>query len=316
MADLREVLLQAGVPTKESGVNVGRGMINICCPFCREQRYHCGIHETQLWFHCFVCSESGNWNRIKEVFEKEYSNVNWNVSKNSGNFYFEEASEQAMAVEANKRWIEIPEDDKELVEWITKSPNNLKKEFRTRGIDLNLALDAGLKKGIGKLDGYAVFSEKNNIVARKFSKKNDGPKWWKQKDVASEIYGRSFVEQKEPKLGVITEGVFDFIRIPLGSGVAILGSSISPNLIQQIITTFSKADEILLALDRDVKGKTIRKFTLQLNNFGYGVRTLDWNRVDPDIKDLDEVFLSYGQEAFFEFLDCEELQEQNMISFL
>ena len=55
---MREALISAlkrrGFSVRESGKNVGAQMVNICCPFCEEERFHLGVHAENLWFHCFA----------------------------------------------------------------------------------------------------------------------------------------------------------------------------------------------------------------------------------------------------------------------
>ena len=318
MSQLLRLLNNARIEHRTKGVNVGREFVNISCPMCGEQRFHCGIHETDLWYKCWVCGQGGQWYKIRKVLEKRYPNVPWNElkpkSKNTKSYVDEVAgAKKGKHQKILQNWRELNEEDYQLIDWITEMPADLDSSYRKRAVPLEHALDMGLKAGVNKLFGYAVFCLDEVLVARKFNRRSEGSKWWKSTESKYNIFGSSWVKKSSPSIGVITEGIFDCLRIPLGIGVSILGSAFSEDLIFDISESFASADELVLALDRDVHEKSLVNFALTLTDLGFSVRVPDWSQVDDRIKDLDELYLIDGEKAVLEFLS---LPLQTEISFV
>lgn len=57
--DVEGLLDHYGIEFKTSGKNVGQNWIGVCCPYCGEERFHCGINMDTKVTSCFVCGESG-----------------------------------------------------------------------------------------------------------------------------------------------------------------------------------------------------------------------------------------------------------------
>lgn len=62
--DLEGFLDHHGINYRTSGKNIGSEWMGICCPFCGESGYHCGIHLDHKLFSCWVCAESGTFLRL------------------------------------------------------------------------------------------------------------------------------------------------------------------------------------------------------------------------------------------------------------
>ena len=297
MSELSQLLKSAHVEVRERGTNVGSEFINICCPFCGEDRFHCGLHEIDLWFKCFVCGEGGAWLRIKRKLKKLHPSANWDaVSHESKSIYVPEDT-KPIAQRKPVHWREITESDFLVLDWLGSSPNlkYIAEKDRERGIDIDIALDAGLLMGIGKLRGYVVFKNGNNINARKYNSDVPGPRWWKQLEDSPYLFGKEWVEKMQPKVGVISEGIFDILRVPLGQGVAILGSAVSDLLVSEIVRVFDTADSLVLALDKGANRTSVTRMRLMLLDMGFEVILPDWDSINEDgIKDLDEFYLAYG----------------------
>lgn len=56
--DIESFLDFHNIEYKTSGKNVGQDWISICCPFCGENRFHCGINLNSKVASCWVCGES------------------------------------------------------------------------------------------------------------------------------------------------------------------------------------------------------------------------------------------------------------------
>lgn len=304
MSEILHLLQQARVEVREKGTNVGSEHINICCPYCGEEKFHCGIHEFDLWFKCFVCGEGGSWKKFKTKLKKLYPKIKWDSISHYNEIYLE--SEKIIIERENPVfWREICEKDRDILDWLKTPPERsiLKDTDRQRGLPLSIAMDAGLMIGTKKLGGYIVFNLNGNVNARKFTDKAVGPRWWKQLVDSPYLFGKEFCEKTQPPVGVITEGIFDCLRIPLGNSVAILGSAVSDALIVDIARVFKNTKTLILAMDRDANSKAVVTMRLILLDLGYEVKVVDWNLIkDPEIKDLDELYLTTTKEKFFKFL--------------
>ena len=60
MFDIQQFLISKQIGYRKEGSNVGRKEINICCPFCAESKYHCGINSGKNVYHCWVCGVKGD----------------------------------------------------------------------------------------------------------------------------------------------------------------------------------------------------------------------------------------------------------------
>jgi hypothetical protein len=319
MSELRYLLNAAKIATKEQGTNVGREHINICCPFCNESKYHCGIHEFDLWFKCFVCGEGGGWLKIRRKLKTLYPSIPWDsINYKKEDIYLPDEIKKPQTPKKQVYWREVQEKDLPILEWLEAKPHfeNIQKRDRERGLDLDIAFDAGLMIGTGKLNGYIVFKNGENINARKYSSDVVGPRWWKRIEDSPFLFGKEWVQKMNPEIGIITEGIFDCLRIPIGYGVAILGSSISENLIEEIVKTFENAHTLVLAMDRGANRNSITYMRLILLDMGYNVVVPDWGAICPKIiKDLDELFLFKSKSKFFSFIQAPHFIEHSL-SFL
>jgi DNA primase len=58
--DVRALLESLNIDYKESGKNIGKGWIGVCCPFCQEGNYHLGIHIESKVISCWKCGQTGS----------------------------------------------------------------------------------------------------------------------------------------------------------------------------------------------------------------------------------------------------------------
>ena len=58
--NIEQFLRNNNIGYRTSGKNVSKGEYSICCPFCGESKFHCGINPSKGLFNCWKCSEKGN----------------------------------------------------------------------------------------------------------------------------------------------------------------------------------------------------------------------------------------------------------------
>ena len=288
---LIEELKKNSVQFRTSGANWTHGMVNICCPSCGESRFHCGIHENDLWWHCFVCGASGKWPSMKSLLTRAYPGSTWTSVGQSISFIDIEPPEKKAPSEA----LYVDGRTEVLNLWLSRWPAYREKDFpdRPRGLCLEELDDIEIYDGIGKLRGYAVFKEGEEINARKYISGGSGPRWWRQSINKDYVFLGEACRKLSSNTGVIVEGIFDCLRFPHGSCVAILGSTILAKLVNTLPEIFKGREKILLALDRDAKPRVIETLYFNLTDLGYEVHTLDWSRLPPDVKDIDELYIFY-----------------------
>ena len=298
MSKIRTLLQQARIGIKDKGNNVGRCFINICCPFCGEDHYHLGIHETELFFKCLVCSEGGSWVKLRQRLQRNYPRVDW--------YSIKTGQAQSHYVDTA---IDLPHDLQQLTRVMTKADvvpyqylteipyeDELYDKYRPRGFEPDLIQRVQPGVGTGKLSGYVTFREGQSLIARSYSSRK--ARWWKAINDDQFIFGKQALNEVQPKWAVLTEGVFDNLSVPYGHSLSLLGSSLSSGWISAIVEALPKhTTDIIIALDRGVPIKTVDTYTLLLNDCGLNVTKWDWQDEELDgLKDLDEVRLILGRE--------------------
>ena len=301
--ELKQKFTQYKIPFREHGKNVGREHINICCPLCDEQRFHCGIHINKLFFHCWVCNGGGSWEKLKVYLYKKYPLGNWNeIKRNKKTTYQAKPKHKVHIIDYfyNKA-------DKEK-QWLSNlcSLETIKDPFRPRWIKPNILDNYDIRIGVDKYKDYIGFIQDNNLIARKFNKNSYGVKWLKHLNQKPFIFNFNICKISEPNVGFITEGIFDCMRFPYGSAIAIMGHQISNQLLSKVVECFEKTNTIVLALDRDVNDQIIQKLYINLHSLGYNVKTIDWSKVDSYLKDIDEIYIAEGEKYIFNLLNVEK----------
>lgn len=305
MPNLRDSLSIARVPFKESGTNVGHDMINICCPFCGEEKFHCGIHRDDLWYKCFVCGEGGGWRNIAYKLQEKYPNVNWlSLSRSEGRIrYLDERPRLSRDLGELTR--EFTEKDRTPFEYLTEIPylDELNSKNRPRGFSSDLIKKYRIGIGINELKGYVTFQQGKNLIARRYSLNETLPRYWKSINDGIFIFGEDQVYELNSQWVCIVEGVFDVMALPYGHGLAILGSIMSDGWISHLIASLPTGTRtVILALDKGVPHRTLVKFTLLLQDCGLEVKLWDWSLFEV-AKDLDEVRIVYGEELISDYIE-------------
>lgn len=308
MSALSERFDDCGIAYRSYGKNVGRENINICCPFCGEERFHCGIHRAHLYFHCWVCGVGGSWKKLKNLLRSIYPNVSWDINNNENYTDSEVVSDAKSEFKIRDYFTKRAEIGE--LNWLTKIPavSELKNKFRTRGLPEKILNFYDIRLGIGKYENYVGFAQGENLIARKYRPDKNKLMHLKSVDSSPFIFNFGICNRTKPKIGVITEGVMDCLRFPYGSSIALLTSNCSDSVIGLIANCFNSADRIILALDRGVKWEIICNLKLILIDLGYEVIALDWNKIkNRKLKDVDELTLVYGDKFLLDLFNLREV---------
>lgn len=305
MADLTLYLRKAGIEFRDRGTNVAANNINICCPMCGEVRFHCGINRDELWYYCWVCGSGGPWGRLAARLQRTHPSVNWRELKPDADQHY--ISEEAKKPEKpeEKLFVDLTDKDTDVWNWLTEKPalEDLEWKFRPRGMKKEILQDSGIKLGIGRLSGYVVFEQSGSVVARCYSEHAHGPRWWKRLKESPFLFGAGWVSKVQPEVGFITEGIFDNLRLPIGTAVSILGTVTSEALVNKIATAFQNTRKLVLALDKGANEDQLIRLHLMLRDCGYEIEIPDWSKIKiPGVKDLDELYIARGENAVFEFV--------------
>lgn len=68
--DLFAYLDSRGIEYRESGKNISKNFVGICCPFCDDSSFHMGIHKQSKTISCWVCSTRGTILKLIQEIEK------------------------------------------------------------------------------------------------------------------------------------------------------------------------------------------------------------------------------------------------------
>ena len=299
MSQLQSLLSQARIPIRDIGTNVGNMFINICCPYCEDELFHCGIHETELFFKCLVCGKGGSWYKlVSEKLSRMYPRVDWHSLKQSKYQTRYTDTKEYLPKELAELTRPMLDTDITTYQYLTEIPfdDELESKHRPRGFEPSLIAGINPGVGLGKLSGYVTFTSGQNLIARNYCN-NSKPRWFKSINDGIYIYGAEFVREIQPDWLAITEGIFDTLSVPYGHGLAILGSMTSVGWISKLIESIpTKTKSVLLLLDKGVPKATLYKFELMLNDCGIHVFHWNWHLDEFDgLKDVDECRLVYGR---------------------
>lgn len=309
MSQLQSLLSQARIPLRDIGTNVGNMFINICCPYCEDELFHCGIHETELFFKCLVCGKGGSWYKlVSEKLSRMYPRVDWHSLKQSKYQTRYTDTREYLPKELVDLTRPMLDTDITTYQYLTEIPfdDELESKHRPRGFEPSLIATINPGVGLGKLSGYVTFTSGQNLIARNYCN-NGKPRWFKSINDGVYIYGAEFVREIQPNWLAITEGIFDTLSVPYGHGLAILGSMTSVGWISKLIESIpTKTKSVLLLLDKGVPRSTLYKFQLILQDCGLTVFNWNWGLEEFEgLKDVDECRLVYGREWVTEY--CERL---------
>lgn len=94
--DIESFLDHHGIDFRTSGENIGQDWIGICCPWCTDSLYHCGINLSTKVVTCWICGESGTCLKLVSTL----LNCNWREAREAlkpFGGHFREIKEQILA---------------------------------------------------------------------------------------------------------------------------------------------------------------------------------------------------------------------------
>ena len=306
MSELESRLAQAGFQPVSGKKNCGQGDINISCPFCitPDPSAHCGIDTDDGKFHCFRCGTGGRWRTLQKELGIPLADIFGEAD--SPNFDISWADKLDPVDDGREKDFYIEPTLKHMKMW--------RFLLEERQLDEERCIAAGLGKGVNGFKGYAVFCDGNAAVGRNYLD-GDRIKWKKPKGWRQRLFGAEWVKERGPEVGVIVEGVFDLLRFPRGIAAALLSKKISADTANEIAESFLPSTrKLVLATDRDLTKREQSDLVRKLRGLLFEVTVPDWSQVDPDIKDVDEFFIQYGEEAMYEFLGIP--QQFDKLSFI
>src|SRR3989304_4028395 len=264
--DIENFLIQEKIEYRKEGKNVGRNEINICCLFCGEGRFHLGINGQKNKFNCWICSERGDL--VKLV--SKLKNISFIEAKQIVN---PQNDLKKVLEERNNKMVqkvEEPIKNKEFKLPPHTYPFRLNKTDIWEETALKFLIDKyGLsKKEIVEADlHYCVHGKYKNCIIIPCYFRNKlvsfiGRVW--NKNIKKRYINCPNEEglipikkilynfdnmREDQNLIVITEGVFDTIKVGLHRAVATLGSEISQEQINLLIGL--KPKKVVVLVDND-----------------------------------------------------------------
>jgi len=271
--NIEQFLINNNIGYKTSGKNVSKGEYSICCPFCGEAKFHCGINPSKGLFHCWKCGEKGNLVKIVAKIK----NVSFIESKE----IIRPTSELRQVLEERSKIIEEPiviqnkdfklplhtyrfrKDKTDL--WQETAFLFLRQKY---GLTWNDVEQADLR--------YCVYGKwKNSIIIPVYKDKKLinflGRCWDKNSKVRYNIcpnekavlnIHNTLYNIDSIKIGqdllVLVEGVFDCLKVGLNIAVASFGTEVSQE--QRNLLIGLKPKKLIILADNDLNNpNTIKK---------------------------------------------------------
>src|SRR3972149_1445972 len=280
--NIEQFLINNNIEYRTSGKNVSKGEYSICCPYCGEAKFHCGINPSKGLFNCWKCSEKGNIVKIVAKIK--------NVSFIEAREIISPTSELKKILEERNKVVEesiiIPNKDFKLPEHT----------YRFRKDKTDLWQEIALKFLKEKYDltwddieqadlHYCVYGKyRNSIIIPCYFKGKMvcflSRSWNKQclqrykncpneeavMPIKSLLYNIDDIEQEQQNV-IITEGVFDCIKVKsvFPSVVAVLGTEVSQT--QKNLLISMKAKNYFVMFDADTHITSTSKKAQDLANY-------------------------------------------------
>ena len=286
MESLESILTKFGIPFRDQGKNVGSDDVNINCPFCNmDPSYHCGISRSTGVFHCWVCNASGSFRKLIVRLSQVYRN------KELLRYY--RMFNRGMYSPVKEK--PIPESDLSKYYVPLNSHDPLAKPY----IDYLLSRDVSLKRaqlvnvgmGLDKMYGRVVFPVKisryNGIIGRSIS--DQKPKWKKLKATRHfpPVFGLHLITRNKFPFLFVCEGIFDILKLPIGSAIAILSKGFSRRAILEIFKVYR--GDIVLALDNDTTTLDNLRWKEGFEELGFNVSIFQYRSGVKDFGELNMI---------------------------
>ena len=239
MINIQEIFDEVGIEYRSDGKNVGIDDININCPFCDlDPSYHCGINTISGIFHCWICGESGNFQKLIFYLSKKFSNRNimrfYNRFSYNNMSYNSQIKEKQIQKNDNISNMSEKKQKRKNLNYLffpLQKNDNISLPYieygKRRGISFQKLKLFNASYGINEMSKRIVFpiqiKEQRGIIGRAIEK-GIYPKWKKIKegDTFPFIFGLNKVIKSDFSFLFICEGIFDMLKFPVGSAIALL----------------------------------------------------------------------------------------------
>lgn len=283
--EIQEYLISKQIDFKTKGENTTKSHINICCPFCSDDRYHLGINLQTLQANCWRCGPKHLTIIVKEIERCSYRDAQYIADH--------------LKVFNKPETFEPIETFKSIPNFLKYFNPNLNKVCRRYLEGRNFDPDyIGRKYKLMSSDIIGDF--KYRLIAPIFMKyrpvsvigrdvTNKSPSPYKllsdEKSLCPRekiLYNADTVNGK----AILVEGIFDVFRIG-NSAVATLSTTVSKQQILSLIKLNLK--KIFIIFDsEEVAQKRAKNVAQQLAGFIRTVEVVDIGRGDPGEMDEEE----------------------------
>jgi len=228
--------------------------INICCPYCDDEKYHCGIFMDNLRFSCWKCGEKGTlYELVKHISNLSYKEYISLLSTKEGEYDWSASIALSKVKKKDKEESKKPK----IVEWPPPESASIRKVKESNFVldfivKRNLTVPFCIEKDIyiglgGNLMNYFIIpiTEHGKVVAYQGRHlfQDDSHKYHSVGDINKYLFNFDNVEKH--RTVVITEGVFSCWACP--NAVATFGSTISDVQIYKLYLLHPS--EIVIAWD-------------------------------------------------------------------
>jgi len=283
--DIIQYLEDIDIDFSESGKNVARNNVGIHCPFCGDNSYHLNVHLDSKVFACWRCpTVKGNlmelvrmveglprpfaWRRVKELLKLGKTIElpdDYNLQEEVENRLREEPrkkkTSRKKAEGVSKADFLLPKSRRALTD--LKRSLHLHRVFlnyiKKRKFTAEELSDWGIEACLAGFYGMRLFipvhykGEVVNFAARDITGKAEKKYMNYSNDKAimsmkSVLYGYGYVKKGRKRL-ILTEGMFDAIRVGRGKAVAMMSKTLTTA--QQKMLKRLRPKEIVIMLDND-----------------------------------------------------------------
>lgn len=253
-----------------------------CCPKCKHVKKKLSVNIEKNVFKCWICEYSGkDIGSLLKYYGSRESSSQWReitgrVEITTFDELFSEGKEK---IPEKKEVLELPKSYKFLGADINSNSLPAAIYLRDRGVDIEDVYkwrigycESGVHSGRVIIPSFDVDGDLNYYIARSFG--DQWPKYMNPRGNKDLVFNELSLDWSEDI--VIVEGVFDAIKAQ--NAIPLLGSSLreDSDIFKKIL---QNKKEVYLALDPDVKSKTI-KMAKKFLQYGLSVSIVDFDNYE------------------------------------
>lgn len=280
MLNIQQFLINKHIEFRKEGKNVSRNEVNICCPFCGEDRYHCGINQEKNIFACWKCSVKGDIAKLlSKLLGISYTEAKDIVNPQSDlKKVLEEREKKSFKTEEiiKKKVFKLPEHTYLFRQDRTNLWQETALKFLREKYNLMWGhiLDAKLHYCIGgKYQNCIIIPiYYNNKLVNFIGRTWDKSSKMRYLNCSNEesIYNTksllyNYDNIKPKKDLILVEGAFDCIKAGLDRSVALCGTEVTQK--QKNLLIGLKAKKIIIMFDADVHITTTKRKAQDLADY-------------------------------------------------